>query len=35
MPNADRTKSYEPDLDVLEQLITSIGTCPPPDRDAP
>ncbi|WP_405886594.1 hypothetical protein OG739_11900 [Streptomyces longwoodensis] len=35
VPNADRTKSYEPDLDVLEQLITSIGTCPPPDRDAP
>ncbi|MFF9057999.1 hypothetical protein ACF09K_04715 [Streptomyces sp. NPDC014882] len=33
--NPDRTKSYEPDLDVLERIITYVGDCPPPVRDAP
>ncbi|MBK3579812.1 hypothetical protein JHN63_39700 [Streptomyces sp. MBT65] len=34
-PNRDRTKVYEPDLDVLEKIITYVGSCPPPDTDAP
>ncbi|MEV6175309.1 hypothetical protein AB0L99_44890 [Streptomyces sp. NPDC051954] len=29
-PNRDQTKVYEPDLDVLEEIINSVGTCPPP-----
>lgn len=34
-PNRDETKVYEPDLDVLEEIINSVGSCPPPVRDAP
>ncbi|GKQ34152.1 hypothetical protein [Streptomyces sp. A012304] len=35
VPNADQTKSYEPDLDVLERIIDHVGTCPPPVQDTP
>ncbi|MFF4045708.1 hypothetical protein ACFYZ5_03500 [Streptomyces chartreusis] len=34
-PNRDETKVYEPDLDVLEEIIDSVGTCPPAVRDTP
>ncbi|MEV2214691.1 hypothetical protein AB0H86_25100 [Streptomyces sp. NPDC050997] len=34
-PNRDQTKVYEPDLDVLEKIITYVGDCPPPVRDTP
>ncbi|RSM89182.1 hypothetical protein DMH25_40580 [Streptomyces sp. WAC 01325] len=34
-PNRDETKVYEPDLDVLEEIIDSVGTCPPAARDTP
>ncbi|MGW6908201.1 hypothetical protein [Streptomyces sp. NPDC054940] len=34
-PNRDETKVYEPDLDVLEEIINSVGSCPPPVQDAP
>ncbi|GCB49855.1 hypothetical protein [Streptomyces sp. NL15-2K] len=34
-PNRDQTKVYEPDLDVLEEIINSVGTCPPPVQDTP
>ena len=34
-PNRDETKVYEPDLDVLEEIINSVGTCPPAVRDTP
>ncbi|MFE7646564.1 hypothetical protein [Streptomyces phaeoluteigriseus] len=33
--NPDQTKSYEPDLEVLERIITYVGTCPPPVQDTP
>ncbi|MEV5430990.1 hypothetical protein [Streptomyces sp. NPDC052701] len=33
--NPDQTKAYEPALDVLEEIIDSVGDCPPPVRDAP
>jgi hypothetical protein len=35
VPNPDQTKSYEPDLDVLERIIDHVGTCPPPVQDTP
>ncbi|MFE9254291.1 hypothetical protein [Streptomyces sp. NPDC006879] len=35
IPNSDQTKSYEPDLSVLEQIINDVGNCPPPDTEAP
>jgi hypothetical protein len=35
VPNRDQTKSYEPDLDVLERIINYVGTCPPPSQDTP
>ncbi|MFE9623441.1 hypothetical protein [Streptomyces sp. NPDC006527] len=35
VPNRDRTKSYEPDLDVLERIIDHVGNCPPPNQDTP
>ncbi|MFI2435631.1 hypothetical protein [Streptomyces sp. NPDC018693] len=35
VPNRDQTKSYEPELSVLEQIIDYVGSCPPPDRSAP
>ncbi|MFD4601803.1 hypothetical protein ACFWPQ_27665 [Streptomyces sp. NPDC058464] len=31
--NTDRTKVYEPALDVLEDIITYVGDCPPPVED--
>ncbi|MFF7474855.1 hypothetical protein [Streptomyces sp. NPDC008092] len=31
--NDDETKVYEPALDVLEEIITYVGDCPPPVRD--
>ncbi|MFE5815140.1 hypothetical protein ACFQ6S_17265 [Streptomyces sp. NPDC056479] len=34
-PNRDETKVYEPDLDVLQEIINSVGSCPPPVLDAP
>jgi hypothetical protein len=34
-PNRDETKVYEPDLDVLQEIINSVGSCPPPVRDTP
>ncbi|MFG2270638.1 hypothetical protein ACGFNY_12835 [Streptomyces chartreusis] len=34
-PNRDETKVYEPDLDVLEEIIDSVGTCPRAARDTP
>lgn len=34
-PNRDETKVYEPDLDVLQEIINSVGSCPPPVQDAP
>lgn len=34
-PNPDRTKVFEPDLEVLEKIITSVGNCPSPDGDTP
>ncbi|GAA4049023.1 hypothetical protein [Streptomyces shaanxiensis] len=34
-PNRDETKVYEPDLDVLQEIINSVGSCPPPVRDIP
>lgn len=34
-PNRDETKVYEPDLDVLEEIIDSVGTCPPAVRETP
>ncbi|MFG1672305.1 hypothetical protein [Streptomyces sp. Y7] len=34
-PNRDETKVYEPDLAVLEEIIDSVGTCPPAVRDTP
>lgn len=34
-PNRDQTKVYEPELDVLEKIITYVGDCPPPVRDTP
>ncbi|MEV5317398.1 hypothetical protein AB0K92_06920 [Streptomyces sp. NPDC052687] len=33
--NTDRTKVYEPDLEVLEDIIDHVGDCPPPVRDTP
>ncbi|AIR98129.1 hypothetical protein [Streptomyces glaucescens] len=33
--NSDRTKVYEPDLEVLEEIIDHVGDCPPPVRDTP
>ncbi|MFI8187761.1 hypothetical protein ACIF8T_02955 [Streptomyces sp. NPDC085946] len=33
--NPDETKAYEPALDVLEEIIDSVGDCPPPVRDEP
>jgi hypothetical protein len=33
--NNDETKVYEPDLDVLEDIIDYVGKCPPPVQDAP
>ncbi|GGZ11136.1 hypothetical protein [Streptomyces poonensis] len=33
--NPDRTKVFEPDLDVLEQIINHVGNCPPPEGDTP
>ncbi|MFJ4618317.1 hypothetical protein [Streptomyces sp. NPDC088812] len=35
VPNRDQTKSYEPELDVLERIIDHVGTCPPPAQDTP
>ncbi len=35
VPNTDRTKAYEPDLDVLERIIDYVGSCPPPAKDTP
>ncbi|MFE6284294.1 hypothetical protein [Streptomyces sp. NPDC057877] len=32
--NTDRTKVYEPDLEVLEEIIDYVGDCDPPVRDA-
>ncbi|WP_159029306.1 hypothetical protein [Streptomyces viridochromogenes] len=26
-PNRDETKVYEPDLDVLEKIINTVGSC--------
>ncbi|CAL9408962.1 hypothetical protein SUDANB58_01604 [Streptomyces sp. enrichment culture] len=34
-PNRDETKVYEPDLEVLQEIIEYVGSCPPPVRDAP
>ncbi|MEU9054810.1 hypothetical protein AB0D37_31120 [Streptomyces sp. NPDC048384] len=34
-PNRDETKVYEPDLDVLQEIINSVGSCPPPVPDVP
>ncbi|MFF3331146.1 hypothetical protein ACFYWX_16520 [Streptomyces sp. NPDC002888] len=34
-PNPDQTKVYEPDLSVLEEIITSVGNCPPLEEDTP
>jgi hypothetical protein len=33
--NTDRTKVYEPDLEILEDIIDYVGDCPPPVRDTP
>ncbi|MGC9379773.1 hypothetical protein [Streptomyces sp. MH13] len=33
--NSDRTKVYEPDLEVLEEIIEYVGDCPPPVQDTP
>ncbi|WP_318275540.1 hypothetical protein [Streptomyces pharetrae] len=33
--NSDRTKVYEPDLEILEDIIDLVGDCPPPVRDTP
>ncbi|CAL9589049.1 hypothetical protein SUDANB105_05186 [Streptomyces sp. enrichment culture] len=33
--NADQTKVYEPDLEVLEEIIDYVGDCPPPVQDTP
>ncbi|WP_282692909.1 hypothetical protein [Streptomyces sp. CC208A] len=33
--NRDQSKVYEPDLDVLEEIIDSVGSCPPPVQDTP
>jgi hypothetical protein len=33
--NPDRTKVFEPDLEILEKIITSVGNCPPPARNTP
>jgi hypothetical protein len=33
-PNRDQTKVYEPDLDVLQEIINYVGNCPPPVQDA-
>ncbi|MFD7130212.1 hypothetical protein [Streptomyces sp. NPDC059894] len=35
VPNRDQTKSYEPELDVLERIIDHVGNCPPPVQDTP
>ncbi|CAM5391323.1 hypothetical protein [Streptomyces aurantiogriseus] len=35
VPNRDETKSYEPDLNVLERIINYVGSCPPPAQDTP
>ncbi len=34
-PNRDQTKVYEPELDVLQEIINYVGNCPPPVLDAP
>ncbi|MFJ7072912.1 hypothetical protein [Streptomyces sp. NPDC098781] len=34
-PNRDETKVYEPDLDVLQEIINFVGSCPEPVLDAP
>ncbi|MFD0509056.1 hypothetical protein ACFQ0G_51870 [Streptomyces chiangmaiensis] len=34
-PNRDQTKVYEPDLDVLEEIINYVGNCPLPVQDVP
>ncbi|MFF5256774.1 hypothetical protein ACFY4K_32665 [Streptomyces leeuwenhoekii] len=34
-PNRDETKVYEPDLEVLQDIIEYVGSCPPPVRDEP
>ncbi|MFI9173030.1 hypothetical protein [Streptomyces lincolnensis] len=34
-PNRDRTKVYEPGLDILEKIIDYVGDCPPPVGDTP
>ncbi|MFI6013995.1 hypothetical protein ACIBAG_35200 [Streptomyces sp. NPDC051243] len=34
-PNRDETKAYEPELDVLEEIIDFVGSCPPPVLDTP
>jgi hypothetical protein len=33
--NTDQTKVYEPDLEVLEEIIDYVGDCPPPVQDTP
>ncbi|MFD0314706.1 hypothetical protein [Streptomyces flavalbus] len=33
-PNPDQSKVYEPDLEVLEEIIDYVGDCVPPVRDA-
>ncbi|WLW55491.1 hypothetical protein [Streptomyces sp. YU58] len=34
-PNRDRTKVYEPGLDILEKIIDYVGDCRPPAGDTP
>ncbi|GAA3305466.1 hypothetical protein GCM10020295_59250 [Streptomyces cinereospinus] len=33
VPNPDQTKALEPSLPVLDDIITYVGDCPPPDLD--
>ncbi|MEF9903497.1 hypothetical protein [Streptomyces sp. P9-A2] len=35
VPNSDQTKAYEPEQDVLQDIINHVGNCPPPAEDAP
>ncbi|MFJ8631038.1 hypothetical protein [Streptomyces sp. NPDC093568] len=34
-PNRDETKVYEPELDLLQEIINTVGSCPAPVLDAP